>query len=272
MVMDRHYLKFHTFRSKLTVLVLPLQMAVDFPIKKLNWLSTSVAAQQRLLEENARLRAHQLLLESKLQKLLELERENVQLRELLKSTPEVAGHVIVGQFLAVSLDPTSQQVVVDKGTRDNVYVGQPVLDAFGIIGQIVNVGPMTSQVLLITDSRSAVPVRNLRNGIRSIAVGVGQSDRLALINVPETTDVKKGDIFVSSGLGLRFPVGYPVGVVSKVQFNSSHRFTTIILTPSAHLNQSSQVLLAWPSRVSLYQAVNQQLGQPISQTIPQVKQ
>lgn len=267
MVLDHQSTYFHSFRDNFSLIVTPAQFFIDYPIKTIQSLKASVAAQRALIEENARLRAHQLLLESKLQRLLALERENLQLRDLLKSTPEVAGRVIVAQLLAVSLDPALHQVVVDKGKNDKIYNGQPVLDAYGIMGQVINVGPLTSQVLLITDSRSAIPVKSSRTGIRGIVVGLGDQDKLALINMLDTVDVKVGDVFVSSGLGLRFPVGYPVGVVAKVESSQGQQFTTISLKPSAHLNQSQQVLLAWPSRASLAQEVNQQL----EQSLPQVK-
>ncbi len=266
-MLDHRSAYFHRIRSELSVVAAPFQMLVDAPIKWVHWLGTSVTAQRHLLEDNARLRAHELLLESKLQKLLALERENAQLRELLKSTTEVAGRVIVAQLLAVDLDPSLQQIVLDKGSRKHVYVGQPVLDAYGVMGQVINVGPLTSKILLATDTRSAVPVQDYRNSIRSVAVGLGASGKLALINVPNTSDIKVGDLFVTSGLGLRFPVGYPVGSVSKVEHVPGRRFAVITLIPAAHLDQTRQVLLVWPSKVSLVKAVRKQLNKTISSIV-----
>lgn len=256
---DQRSVFFHQeIRPKLAVISVPLQMLVNAPIKTIHWLGTSVTTEKQLLEENARLRARELLLESRLQKLLMLERENTQLKQLLQSSSHVAGHVKVAELLAVDLDPSVQQVVLDKGLDDHVYVGQPVLDAYGVMGQVINVGPLTSKVLLITDPRAAVPVQDNRNGIREVAVGLGVSRSLALINVPDTTDIKVGDLFVASGLGLRFPVGYPVGVVSAIAHIPGRRFSTITLLPSAHLDQTEQVLLAWPNMKSFTQAVRKQ--------------
>ncbi len=264
MIFDHRNHEFHLFRNKLAVVAAPIQFVVNAPIKAVHWLSMSVASKNHLLEQNAKLRAHELLLQSKLQKLLVLERENVQLRQLLKSTSQLGGRVKVSQLLAVDLDPSLRQIVIDRGLSDGVYVGQPVLDAYGIMGQVIDVGVLTSKVLLITDRHFAIPVKDHRNGIRAIAIGLGQSGELALINVPDTTDVKKGDLFVSSGLGLRFPVGYPVGVVSKLQRLPGRRFATIILIPSAHLNQTQQVLLAWPNHAALTKAVQKELAKKVS--------
>ncbi len=238
----------------------PIQYLVNTPIKTIHWIATNITTQQQLMADNARLRAHEWLLESKLQKLLALERENAQLRELLKSTSRIHGlGLLVAQLLAVNLDPNLQQVVVDKGTQSHIYVGQPVLDAYGIIGQVVDVSLLTSNVMLISDPKNAVPVQDYRNGTRAIAVGLGSSDKLMLINVPDTSDIKKGDLFISSGLGLRYPAGYPVGVVSELIHNPVKRFARIILQPSAHLDQSQQVLMVWPDKTSLNNTIRKNL-------------
>lgn len=255
MVLTQKSVFFQKIHSDLSLVVLPIQYLVNAPIKTVRWVVNSVSTEQQLLADNARLRAHELLLESKLQKLLALERENAQLRELLKSTSRIGGHVAVAQLIAVNLDPNLQQILVDKGRRDHLYIGQPVLDAYGVMGQVISIDPLTSKVMLVTDPKSAVPVRDHRNGIRSIAVGLGSSAKLALINVPDTSDIRVGDLFVSSGMGLRFPVGYPVGVVSELTHTPGKRFSTIVLEPSAHLNQTHQVLLSWPKEASLAKAV-----------------
>ena len=260
---DHRYSAFHHYREQVATVAVPFQYMIDVPIKFINWVSAGVTAQRDLLAENAGLRARELLLESKLQKLLSLERENEQLRQLLQSTPQIAGKVVVSQLLAISLDPGLQQVIVDKGSRANVYQGQPVLDAYGIMGQVVDVGVLTSKVLLITDGRSAVPVRNYRNGIRAIAVGTGVSSKLALINISNTSDVKKGDLFVTSGLDLRFPVGYPVGVVDAVTLVPGERFAEVGLLPAAHLDRTQQVLLVWPDKLGLNELAKKQLEQPL---------
>ena len=194
-----------------------------------------------------------------MQKLLALERENAQLRQLLQSTSQISGRVAVARLLAVALDPNLQQVVLNKGSNDQVYENQPVLDASGVMGQVIGVGALTSKVLLITDKQSAVPVEDYRNGIRAVAVGMGVSGQLALINIPDQSDIQAGDLFVTSGLGLCYPIGYPVGTVSRIEHANNAPTEKIILTPTAHLNQTEQVLLAWPNKTKLSQAVQKEL-------------
>lgn len=252
---------FHRARTVMAVVVYPVQWVVDAPIRLVRNTVGIFEGQQALLTDNAKLRAHELLLEAKLQRLLTLEKENAQLRELLQSATHLAGTVEVGQLLAVNSDPALLQVIVDKGIHDKVYVGQPVLDAYGVMGQVIDVSPWTSRVLLVTDSHSQVPVQDYRNGLRAMAVGVGS--HMQLRNVPSTADIKQGDLLVSSGLGLRYPVGYPVGIVSSVTHVAGYAFLTINITPSAHLNRSRQVLLARPADAGLASVVTKQLQQPL---------
>lgn len=262
--LDHRSETFHRWREQTEVVLVPLQDMVSGPIKLVHWIASNFSAHRQLITENAKLRTHEFLLESKLQKLLLLERENAQLKELLKSTARVEGQVRVAQLMAISLDPSLAQVVLNKGSRSHVYVGQPVLDAYGVMGQVVDVSPYTSKVMLITDSRAAVPVRDMRNDMRAIAVGRGVGQEMALVNVPDTTDIQVGDVFVSSGLGLRFPVGYPVGTVTQVKHVSGQRFAQIALSPAAHLNQSQQVLLAWPTQKAMFSSVKKELEKPLS--------
>jgi len=260
MFFDFHSVHFQDWHAKLSVLAFPMQVMVDQPVKLIRWVTTNLKLQRQLLDDNARLRAQELLTESKMQKLLALERENAQLRQLLESTSQAASKVIVAQLLAVALNPETQQVVIDRGSSDDLYLGQPVLDAYGVMGQVISIGPLTSRVLLVTDIKSAVPVQNYRTGARAIAIGSGSSGHLRLINIPDNSDIKEGDLYVASGMGLRFPVGYPVGVVAKSIREAGDRFATISLIPAAHLDKSEQVLLAWPAQASYDQAVQQQLN------------
>lgn len=263
-MLDIQTSKLDTFRSIATTALLPIRYMVDLPVSTVHWLTARVATAQQLVAENARLRAHELLLESKLQKLLALERENASLRSLFSSSSQLSGHAMMAQILAVDLDPSLQQVVIDKGQINQAYNGQPVLDAYGVIGQLINVGYMTSRVLLITDAHSAVPVENARNGARSVAVGDSKSGRLILFGVPDSKDIQMGDLFLTSGLGLRYPVGYPVGKVTAIDHQSGKSFATIWLEPAAHIDRSRQVLLAWPERAKLESRVKDQLHMKVT--------
>ena len=196
-ILDHDSSTFHRLRNDVAVVVTPIQFIVNTPIKMWHWAVNSFSTQQAVIDDNAKLRAHEFLLEAKLQKLLELERENAQLRQLLQSQPQIAGKEVVGQLLAVAGDESREMAIVDVGRKNDIYNGQPVLDAYGVMGQVVDVGPLTSKILLITDRRSAVPVEDSRTGLRAIAVGTGLSGKLTVINVTDTKDIKVGDKFVT---------------------------------------------------------------------------
>jgi rod shape-determining protein MreC len=213
----------------------------------INWIEINISGQHNLAVENAQLRTEQLMLRAKLQRLTALRAENDQLRALLSSSSKVGGKVLVAELMAVDLAPFTRQVVLNKGKRDNVTVGQAVLDAYGVMGQVIEVDRSSSRVLLISDSRSAVPVQSTRTGSRAIAVGQGVSNGLQLMFVPDTADFQVGDSLETSGLGKRFPMSYPVGIVSEVNHKAGERFSAITVYPSAHLDSSRQVLLVWPS-------------------------
>lgn len=233
-------------RTALSVAVTPVQYLVDFPLRVVDWMQMSFSGHRTLISENAALRAEQLLLKAQIQKLIALEQENQDLRALLKSTPRVEGKVVVGQLMSVDVDPFTHQVVLNKGSLRRVYEGQPVLDANGVMGQVIRVGPYTSHVLLLSDTRSAIPVEVSRNGLRAILVGRGDFENLELANVSKTTDIREGDVLVTSSLAEKFPPGYPVGEVTSVIKQSGDSFAKIYVRPIAHLNRSRLVLLVWP--------------------------
>ncbi len=247
MVLDQreHYLT--PLRNGLTAFVAPIQYLVNAPIRGVQTLLDNLSSRETLLAENTSLKAKQLLLQAQLQKLIALENENMELRALLQSSPRLQNrHIAIAHLLAVSTDPLISELVLDKGRKAGVYIGQPVLDANGVMGQIIQVGPLTSRLLLIADLRSAVPVQDTRNGVRGIVVGQGQMAKLLLTDIPDTVDVKQGDLLVTSGLGEHYPAGYPVGVVTQVQHDTGAQFTHIEITPSAKLNRNQPILLIWP--------------------------
>lgn len=264
MFFDHRTQHLQQMESYLSVTAIPLQFLANAPAEFIQWISASARSQHQILIENARLRAQQLLIEAKLQRVISLESENAQLRALLQSSPHVGGKFTAAQLLAVDMDPFVQKVILNKGSRDNIYRGQPVLDAYGVMGQVVEVGPYTSQVLLITDIQNAVPVQNIRNGVRAVAVGMGDSGALQLASVPDTIDVQVGDVFVTSGLGQRYPAGYPVGTVKSVSRDPESRFAAIILQPSAHIDRGREVLLVWPNNPVTEQVPSQTSATPVA--------
>ncbi len=270
LIFDYRTTYFVRSRSILATIVTPLQYVVSAPFDLFDWMSTSLATQKQLLTENTRLRVQEMLLNAQLQKLFELERENNQLRALLESAKAQIANtkVLVAQVLAVDSDPFVQEVIIDHGSSTGIYVGQPVLDATGIMGQVISNAPTVSRIMLLSDTRSAIPIELVRNGLRGIVVGRGEYHELALVHIPEAADVKVGDQLVSSGLGQRYPVGYPVGVVTHTKHYSGQPFMEISVHPSAALDRSRLVLLIWPQQEKLMQLVQQELAETTKASKP----
>jgi rod shape-determining protein MreC len=251
MVMDHKYKSLETVRAGLSVAIYPIQLLVEVPNTVSEWFSESLATRRHLQEENDSLHTQIFMQKAQMQKLASLESENIRLRELLESSFEVGEKVIIAELLSVNLDPYKHQIVINKGQLDDIYPGQPLLDAEGVMGQIVHAGPYTSTAVLITDTAHAIPVQVNRNGLRSIAVGSGTIDRLDLPYIPNSADIRPGDLLITSGLGGRFPPGYPVAVVSAVQHDPGRTFSQVLATPLAHLNRSREVLLVWPGETKV---------------------
>jgi rod shape-determining protein MreC len=250
MIADNHLQSFVKIRSALSIIVVPIQYLVNWPVELIDRINDYLTSQHKLLDENTQLHNEQLLLQAKIQKFITLEKENAQLRALLSSSAHINARVLAAQILAVDLNPFDQQIILDKGKREGIYLDQPILDAYGVMGQIIDVGPITSRALLITSPHIAIPIQDSRNGIRAIAIGDGYSGDMKLMYVTDTTDIKPGDLLISSGLGLKFPIGYPVGIVKTVEHHTDERFAVIKVTPSAKLNLSRQVLLVWPEKLT----------------------
>jgi len=243
--MEKRVEKFAAIRAALSFPLTTIQYAVSQPIQFIDTLKTALSSHKKLQQENSQLRTEQLLLKTKLQRLIAVESENNYLKALFQSSQKIKSKSLIAEVMAVSSEPFIHQLVLNKGGRDGVYVGQSVLDANGVMGQVTQIGPHTSRVLLINDSSSGVAVQSGRNGMRAVAIGDTYDSRMKLKFVPHTADVKAGDIFITSGLGGRYPAGYPVGVVSLVDRDASHQFATVYLEPSAQLSSSRQVLLIW---------------------------
>ncbi len=246
MVADTHYQSVNRVRKGFSLIVAPIQYAVDYPVRVVGWARSLMSSKKSLIDENIQLRYQQARLEAQLQRLMLLRHENSQLKELLSASSTATTNPMVAQILAVDTSNARQVLILNKGSRDGVFTGQPVLDAKGVMGQIIDVGLMTSTVLLISDSKCAVPVRNDRTGERAILVGNNSIDHLSLVNLPSTSSIVKGDVLVTSGLGRRYPEGYPVGRVENVKHLPGDDFITVRVSPIALLNRNRLVLLIWP--------------------------
>ncbi len=243
--MDKRLESFSHFRTTLSVPIASLQYLVNLPTQIFNQIKIIIISHDDLVKQNLKLKTDQLIVRSQLQRLLAIESENDYLKALFQSSRQVKGKTLIAELLAVDSEPFVNQVILDKGARDGVYVGQPVLDANGVMGQIIEAGRITSRVLLINDPKSGIAVQNARNGLRSFAFGDSYSGKLRLMYVPKTADIRAGDIFTTSGLGDHYPEGYPVGKVVSIKKDPSNQFATIAIQPSARLNSSRQVLLVW---------------------------
>jgi rod shape-determining protein MreC len=236
---------FKSTRVYLNSIMSPLQYIANLPGLMLNESAQRLTSQEQLLAENQKLNNQLLLMSEKLQQFEVIQKENRQLRELLQAPLRIDSRKMVAELMAVDKNPYSQQVVINKGAIDGVYLSQPVIDDKGIVGQVTEVGTTNSRVLLIADVTHAIPVRSLRNDIRFIANGSGSLNELYLEHVPHSVDIKVGDILVSSGLGKVFPEGYPVAQVTQVVRDESRPFAQVVVSPVAKLDRLRHLLLLW---------------------------
>lgn len=233
------------YRGYLSLAVTPLRWVMDLPPRLMTTLDQSLSERDELQLENDKLRADLLLMARKLQRFDAMDNDNARLRNLLGVSKQLDLRVLLAELIGVSADPFSHQIVINKGLRDQVYLGQPVLDEGGVMGQVVEVGPYTSRVLLITDAQHAIPVQVSRSGFRSLLLGRGNDQGLLLDHVPNTADIQVGDLLLSSGLGARFPKGYPVAKVMEVIHDPGQPFATVRCQPSAQLDTSRHLLLVF---------------------------
>ena len=242
---DLRYSGLATVRSVVDTLLTPVHLVASIPSALGEWRENNLRSRSRLLDDNDRLRRENLVLHGRSQQLASLQAENTRLRALLNSTALLRNDVLVSEIIGVSPDPVRHQLILDKGDEADVTSGQALIDADGLMGQVVEVGGTTSRVLLITDPTHSVPVQVNRNGVRAVAEGIGSLDSLAIHHVAATTDIRTGDLLVTSGLGGRFPIGYPVAVVTEVVRNPGEAFARISASPTAALDRARHALLVF---------------------------
>ncbi|WAG05627.1 rod shape-determining protein MreC [Aeromonas jandaei] len=247
-VADSRFGVFSHVRVYLSSLVSPLQYMANAPGTLLDTMSTQVQTRADLIEQTKQQEQQLFTLRARLLKMDQLEHENQRLRELLGSPVHKESRKMVAELLSVDSDPFSHQVLINKGALDGVYNGQAVINDQGVIGQVLHVGSTTSRVLLITDSSHGIPVRVLRNDLRAIASGSGELDKLELRNLPRNTDIQVGDLLVTSGLGGRFPEGYPVATVTRSEYVEGKPFAQIEAKPLVELDRLRYLLLLWTDK------------------------
>ncbi len=245
LVIDHRYNHLDAARKAIGATVYPLRVIVDAPVSLWRWLGDTTSSRNELQLKNGRLEAERLLTRARLQRYAALEAENSRLRAMLEATTRVRDQVRIAEIMSVSSNPFRHVLVVDKGTRDGVFDGQVLIDADGVVGQIIEAGVLSSQGILISDPDHALPVLVNRNGLRTIAVGTGEFDRLDLPFLPNNADIREGDRLVTSGLGGAFPAGYPVALVNSVVRIPQEPFAAVSAEPSAALSRVQEIMLIW---------------------------
>ncbi|MBF0219793.1 MAG: rod shape-determining protein MreC [Gammaproteobacteria bacterium] len=245
MAVDHRQQHLQGMRATLSVLLYPLQLLVDAPFAFSRYTQSTLSLQRNLIAENSLLKQQQLLNAVKLQQFDALAEENRRLRTLLQSTRKRWIRVMIAEPMAIDFDPSQKKILLNKGSRDGLFRGQPVIDAHGIVGQLTDLSPFTSSAILITDPNHSIPVRINRNGLHTIALGTGDATELEIAHITNSADIRAGDLLVSSGLDQRFPAGYPVAIVTRVIKNLTRQYAQVKAEPTALLENAQEFLLVW---------------------------
>jgi len=231
----------HTLRSYLSAAVYPVHILVNAPKNLFSSISGNINKQEKLDLKNQEIKKENIILKSKIQQVYKLESENKRLRVLLDSKPEYQNELTFAEIVSINNDVNKHRIIINKGSRKNVYSGDVVSDSKGIIGQIIRDHLIGSEVLLITDPEHAIPIEIARNGLRSIAIGVGNYEHIMLNYLPISADIKKGDVLITSGLGGKYPEGYPVATVESISNLTGEPFLKIKAKPFAELKNINEV-------------------------------
>ena len=245
MVMDHKYQRLEVLRNSVAVASEPLFMIAAVPANIFGWLNEQITSHQTLISTNRRLTAENSELQGRMLRFQALEEENSRLRTQLSASLSVGDRVTLAELVGVNLSPYKQEVIIGRGSTSGVYSGQAVINDKGVMGQVTRVTPFRSTVLLITDTLHSIPVRVLRTGLRTIALGTGRIDRLELPYLPDSANIRVGDMLVTSGLGGRFPPDYPVARITSIEKGEDMRASIVVATPLANLAQDHDVMLVW---------------------------
>jgi len=243
----------NTLRSYLSAAVYPVHILVNAPKNLFSSISGNINKQGKLDLKNQEINKENIILKSKIQQVYKLESENKRLRALLDSKPEYQNELTFAEIVSINNDVNKHSIIINKGSRENVYSGDVVSDSKGIIGQVIRDHIIGSEVLLITDPEHAIPIEIARNGLRSIALGVGSYEHIVLNYLPVSTDIKKGDVLITSGLGGKYPEGYPVATVKSISNLTGELFLKIEAKPFAELKNINEV---WVIRQLIVQPFN----------------
>ncbi len=256
MAMDQRGQYVPRIRSVIQTGLEPFYHLVSLPSQAIQAVSDYSRSYAEVVDENKTLAREKLDQSGSVQQLAALQQENLRLRALLDATAGRSFEFRFAEMVQVNLDPFSHQVMIDRGSRDGVFIGQAVLDGAGVMGQVVDVHIHMSSVLLISDPDHALPVQITRTGLRTVAYGTGETARLLLPNVAMQADIRVGDLLVTSGLGDRFPPGFPVAEVEWINRDTGGTFAEVHARPLAALDRGSEVLLVIQNIVSIEPTVS----------------
>lgn len=236
---------FTDLRYYIETALYPVLIFADSPNSVSKAVSSQFKTRAELIEENERLSSENYLQRVDILRLRALEQENAAMRKLLNSPIHETSRRMFAEVISVDSDPYMQRVVVNRGASSGVYIGMPVITDEGLVGQVVSVSYASARVLLFSDPSSSIPVVNTRNQVRAIVSGTGIHDELVIENMPRSTDIKEGDLLVTSGLGGVFPEGYPVAIVTSVGFSEAQPFAEVKAKPIVDTDKINYVLLFW---------------------------
>jgi len=230
-------------RAQLSVLIEPVWWLASLPSRMWSGVDDELATRQALQDSNERLVRELQIVNARMQRMSAITDENQRLRDLLNATRNGNMQVQMVSILDVDLNPYQQRIVLNAGAYQGVKVGQAIMDAGGILGQVIEVSNNKSTALLVTDADHAIPVQVARSGFRSIAFGTGEPNRLVISDIPQSADIRKGDLLVTSGMGGRFPAGFPVAVIESLNADETGLFMVGRAKPAARLDRGLEVLL-----------------------------
>ena len=245
MVADHHGGHLEQLRNAAGLLTGPIYRLAGTPARLARGVSGHLTAQQDMIRENSELRQQLLLANARLDRLASVQVENLRLRQLLGGTRGLRLNVQLASLIDVDLDPFRHRILLDAGSRRGVSEGLAVIDADGVVGQVLSVTPMNSSVILVSDPSHAIPVQVVRTGLRAIAFGTGSVDRLEVPSIPLSADLRVGDVLETSGIGGRFPAGFKVGTIQHLHPDDTRLFVVADVQPAARLDRGGEVLLVW---------------------------
>jgi rod shape-determining protein MreC len=243
---DARYQALSLLRQSVGTVLYPAQQIALWPRLAVRAIDDYFSSQTVLQKDNERLRLERLTHAQALQNQQQLAAENAQLRRLLDLRQRMESPSVVTEVLYDARDPFVRKMVIDKGLKHNIQPGQPVIDAEGVVGQVIRVFPLTAEVALLTDRDQAIPVQIVRNGLRAVAFGGTEPQTLELRFMAANADIQNGDLLATSGLDGIYPPGLAVGRVIRVERNAASAFARVVSEPIGGVNRHSHYLvLQW---------------------------